>query len=113
MALTQAQLNRVRQLVNEKDTSRFSDQDIQDSADFVARMKDDAGRAPVHPDYVPTYDLFLLAAELWRVKAGLFAEDFDFRSEGAEFERSQKYTMALAQSKRYADLAAQRTSRTN
>lgn len=112
MALTVAQIARVRQLVNDVTSETFTDQDIQDTADAMAKTKDSSGNAPSHASYVDTYDLYLLAAELWRIKAGFFAEDFDFRSEGADFSRSQKYKMCIAQSKRYSDMASQRSANT-
>ena len=112
MALTAAQLTRVRQLASEPTTDTFSDQDIQDTADFMSRVPDSDGNPPSHADYTATYDLYLLAAELWRLKAGFVADEFDFSSEGAEFQRSQKYEMYLGQAKRYSDMSMYRSSLT-
>lgn len=112
MPLSAAQITRVRQLIADVASDDFTDTDIQDTADAMARTKDSAGNAPVDTGYTDTYDLYLLAAELWRVKAGLVADEFDFNAEGGEFQRSQKYTMAIAQSKRYADMAGQKSTNT-
>lgn len=112
MALSAAQLARTRRLIDDVDSSTFTDADINDTADAMARTKDLAGLAPSHVGYVDTYDIYLLAAELWRIKAGFVAEQFDFRAEGGDFARSQKYRMYIAQAKRYSDMSSQKSANT-
>lgn len=86
----------------------LSDSDLQFIADEYAKIKDASDNAPTASGYTDTYDLYVAAAEAWRMKAGQFAEDFDFEAEGGVFSRSQKYTNALQQSARYAAMAGQR-----
>lgn len=112
MALTAAQILRVRSMINDKAAATFTDQDILDNAEAMAKVKDEELRAPTHAEYVPTYDLYLLAAELWRLKAGFVSEEFDFRAEGGDFARSQKYRNCIDQAKRYSDMAGQRSANT-
>jgi len=112
MALSAAETTRIRSLVSESTDDVFSDVDIQTVSDAMAKVVDSSGYAPSHASYVDTYDIYLIAAELWRIKAGNFADEFDFAAEGGRFNRSQKYRMALDQSKRYSDMSKYRSSGT-
>jgi hypothetical protein len=99
MALTTAQLNTVARRAGEahKSDRMIEDDTIQFIADEVGLVKDSSDRAPIHTDYVTTYDLAAIAAGVWREKAGMLAEGYDFRAEGATFTRSQAYRHALGQ----------------
>jgi len=116
MALSAEQLARLAAMVGEahKDVEDrlLSDADLQSIADDVARVPDDNGNAPNDDNYIDTYDLYRAAAEGWRRKAGIFSEEFDFESEGAVFNRSQKYRQALQQAARYAGMAQAMTTNT-
>ena len=89
----------------------LTDDDLDDHAKH-SRIKDDTGEAPVaadgtdpNPDYTLTVDLYRAASLCWHQKAGVFAEEFEFEADGGKFMRNQKYDMAIAQAKRYADMA--------
>ena len=99
MPLSTAQLNAVARRVGEaqKPDRMIEDATIQFIADEVGLVKDSTGKAPIATGYVVTYDLAAIAAGVWREKAAMLAEGFDFRSEGATFTRSQAYRHALAQ----------------
>jgi hypothetical protein len=109
MALSANDLDRLKMMAGEahKTTRALDDDDLQFIADQYAKIKDADGNAPTASGYTDTYDLYVAAAEAWRMKAGQFAEDFDFEAEGGVFRRSQKYTNALQQSARYAAMAGQ------
>lgn len=113
MPLSASETVRIRQLVSESTDDVFSDSDIQTVSDAMAKVIDASGYAPSHASYTDTYDIYLLASELWRIKAGNFADEFDFAAEGGKFNRSQKYRMALDQAKRYSDMSRQRSSSTS
>ena len=51
------------------------------------------------------YDLNATAAELWRLKATKFAEQFDASVDGATYNLSQKYYQALSMAKEYRSKA--------
>ena len=84
--------------------------DLDDHA-LNARVKDVNGEAPLledntaNPDYTLTIDLYRAASLGWHQKAGVFAEQFEFEADGGLFKRNQAYDMAIAQAKRYADMA--------
>lgn len=109
MALSADELTRLQMMSGEshKTTRSLTDADLQFIADNYAKIKDSDGNTPTASGYTDTYDLYVAAAEAWRMKAGQFAEDFDFEAEGASFSRSQKYTNALKQASRYAAMAGQ------
>lgn len=109
MALSNTELDRLRLMAGEahKTDRDLSDDDLQFIADNTAKIRDAANNAPSSDSYTDTYDLYVAAAEAWRMKAGQYAEQFDFEAEGGVFTRSQKYTNALSQAKRYAAMAGQ------
>lgn len=109
MALSATELDRLKMMAGEahKTTPALDDDDLEFIADNYAKVRDSDGNAPTHDDYTDTYDLYVAAAEAWRMKAGQFAEEFDFEAEGGAFTRSQKYANALKQAQRYAAMAGQ------
>lgn len=109
MALSATDLDRLKMMAGEahKTTRALDDDDLQFIADNYAKIRDDDDNAPTDSGYTDTYDLYVAAAEAWRMKAGQFAEAFDFEAEGGVFSRSQKYVNALSQAKRYAAMAGQ------
>ena len=114
--ITTAQETQLRRMVGEAhkpdDQRMLSDADLDVLAGEVGKIKDSADEAPLlsdgsaNPDYTLTVDLYRIAAEGWRVKAGMVAEGYDFRAEGAEFNRSQVYKHYLDQAARYAAMAS-------
>lgn len=110
MALSTAEMTRLRVMVDEPTEDTYDDAYINALADVIAKAEDASGYAPTHASYTATYDLYILASELWRQKAGAVAAEFDFESEGAAFSRSQKYEHFIAQSVRYASLSRFRST---
>jgi hypothetical protein len=101
-----------------EDERMVSDATLELLAGEVGLMRDNLGEAPIsvdadtgaetaNTDYTSTVDLYRVAAEAWREKAGMVAEGFDFRAEGGSFNRSQIYRQYLNQASRYANLSAQ------
>lgn len=50
-------------------------------------IADDQGRVPLHPDYVPTWDLNGAIGEVWSIKAGRVAGDYSFSADGASYNK--------------------------
>lgn len=113
--LTAEELARLERMVGEahKDVGvrLLADADMDDAA-YLARTVDSAGEAPQDADgtanalYVNTVDLYKAASILWMQKASIFAEQFTFTADGGTFQRNQAYHAAVAQAKRYADMAS-------
>ncbi len=55
----------------------------------MSRTVDSAGLAPSDANWTPTYELNRGAAEGWRWKAAKAAGDYDFKTDGQDFSRSQ------------------------
>jgi hypothetical protein len=84
----------------------IEDNTIQFIADELGLVKDSAGLAPSAAAYVTTYDLNAIAAGVWREKASMLAEDFDFTAEGASFTRSQAVRHAERQASKWHAMAS-------
>lgn len=116
MALTQAQLFRLSRMSGEahKDVEdrMVDDVTLQDIADEMGLVKDSEDLAPADTGYVATYDLYRIAADVWRQKAGMVAEGYNIKVEGASFNRSEVYDHYLKQASRYAGMAASLTTNT-
>ena len=83
----------------------LDDSELADLADEVGLVIDDSGNAPVDTGYTATYDLYRIAAEACRLKAGMVAEGYNVKVEGASLNRSEVYEHYLAQATRYAGMA--------
>jgi hypothetical protein len=109
MALTGAQTYRLARMTGEghksTDERMLDDSELVDLANETALVIDDAGLAPAEAGYTATYDLYRAAAEGWRRKAGMVAEGYNIKVEGAAFNRSEAYDHYLAQASRYAGMA--------
>ena len=113
--LTAAELARLERLAGEAHKSApnrtLAEADLDDAA-YLSRVVDSNGITPqdetgtANAAYVNTVDLYRAASICWSQKAGIFAEEFAFSADGGAFQRNQKYHMAVAQAKRYADMAA-------
>lgn len=110
MALSVAQIIRLRKMIDEPTTNNYTDSDLVILGDEVARTIDSAGKAPTVVGYVDTYDLYILTSEIWRLKAGAVSGDFDFEAEGGSYSRSQVYDNYIAQAVRYAGLSRFRST---
>ena len=112
--LTDAEQERLLRLCGELKkpvAKRMLDDDDLDDHALNSRVKDVNGEAPLNADgtantdYTLTIDLYRAASLGWHQKAGVFAEQFEFEADGGVFKRNQAYDMAIAQAKRYADMA--------
>jgi len=83
----------------------LDDATLQDIADEVGLVPDAVDLTPADVGYAPTYDLYRTAAEGWREKAGMIAEGYNIKVEGAQFNRSEAYEHYLKQATRYAGMA--------
>ena len=107
--LAASELDRLKRMAGEAhkpDDDRLLDDDaLKAIAADVGLRCDPIGRTPGSAGYEPIYDLPRIAAEAWRIKAGIVAEAFDFIAEGGEFRRAQVYEHCLRMAAKYAGLA--------
>lgn len=107
--LTAAQLARVGSMSGEAHKATadrmITDARLDEIAGEVALIRDDEDLAPLDVGYTVTVDLYRCAAEAWREKAGMAADGYDFKAEGASFTRSQMYDHYLQMAARYASMA--------
>jgi hypothetical protein len=111
MAATDAQIARLRRLVNEPDDTTYEDADI---AGYIEAypLRDERGKDPytwdasatppeqtANESWIPTYDLNAAAADIWDEKAAILAGDFDFSADGGNYSRSQAYEQAMGRVK--------------
>lgn len=93
-------LMRLRRYIAEPNPVKYSDNELTKRIESAAIM-DKKGDKPDEPNWAPTYDLYLVASEIWLEKAGMVADEFDFSSDGGNFSRSQKSAAYLRQSSYY------------
>lgn len=93
-------LMRFRRYIAEPNSVKYSDNELTKRIESAAIM-DKKGDKPDEPNWTPTYDLYLVASEIWLEKAGMVADEFDFSSDGGNFSRSQKSAAYLKQSSYY------------
>ena len=93
-------LMRLRRYIAEPDSVKYSDNELTRRIKSSSVM-DDKGNKPDEPNWAATYDLYLVASEIWLEKAGMVADEFDFSSDGGNFSRSQKSAAYLRQSSYY------------
>lgn len=97
MALTAAELARLRRMVAEPtDANGYTDSVLTAAAERCP-LPDADGYDPDHADWVATYDLAGAAADVWTEKAAGLAGSFDFSADGGSFTRSQAYGQAQQQ----------------
>lgn len=106
MTLTEAELAAIARRAGEahKATRMVSDETIQLIADEVGLIVDSDDLGPLDTGYTTTYDLNAVASEVWREKASMTAEGFDFAVEGGSFTRSQHYSHCLEMARKYGAL---------
>lgn len=102
MAITASTIARVRLMTNEPTDSTYSDAAIEERI-LEHPLPDSAGVAPGGEGWVPTYDLNVLAAEIWNEKAAALASKFSFSADGASFNLNQAYDNAMKMAAYYAD----------
>ena len=61
----------------------------------------DCSASPSSSTWIPTYDLYLAASNIWAEKAALLSVQFSFSADGASFSIGQQYDHAIALSDRF------------
>lgn len=94
------QVARLRVLVAEPTSAVFSDTQL---AQFIgeAWYWDSASRDPSHDEWIATFDINAAASEVWQIKAGNYAADYDFSADGGRYDRSQRHAHAMQQARHY------------
>lgn len=103
MTATATMIARVRRLVNEPETTTYTDDDISAIIETYP-LDDERGEEPytwdnstepptkdANDNWIVTYDLNEAAADIWEEKAALVAQDYDFKADGGGYTRSQVY----------------------
>lgn len=123
MAASASMVAQLRGMINEPvETVEYTDTDL---AALIERypLIDQRGEAPytwltsgtaaptqvANDVWIQSYDLSLVAAEIWDRKAGALAANYDFRVEGRGFTRSQAYTHASARARYFRSRRSPRT----
>jgi len=102
---------KLRRMVNEPDSTTYTDSDIADYIEAYPLM-DERGEVPYtwdtstdppsqddNDDWIATFDLHAAAADIWEEKAAIVAVDFDFRADGGNYSRSQVYEAYMKQAR--------------
>jgi len=98
MTVTADLVLRVRQLINETEDTTFRDEEIVDAIAAHA-LTDLSGRSQwlnldetiANTLWVPTYDVYLAAADLLEVKLAQVSCQVDVSQEGSQYTLSQRY----------------------
>lgn len=69
-------------------------------------LPDVDGLTTLDPSWTPTWDVYAAAAELWGIKAGRVAGDFNFSADGANFSKGDVMAHCLAMEQKYAAFSA-------
>ena len=106
MTATATQIAEIRRLVNEPTDSVYTDNLIKAIIENYPKI-DELGTDPYYYVYVdgvqtkttttgwiPTYDIYAAASQIWYEKAATFAGSFDFNADGGDYTQSQEYTHA-------------------
>jgi len=112
MSATAAMIAELRRMTAEPTTATYDDDAL---TVYVERypLLDELGQTAYAWDYsttppsedaneewIPTYDLYAAAADIWLEKAALVHGNFDFAADGANFSRSQHYTHCMTMHRR-------------
>jgi hypothetical protein len=111
VSATDAQVLRLRRMVNEPEFDTYHDDDLKTYIEDYPLI-DDQGLDPWWIDvstdppsrtetvgWIPTYDLNAAAADIWEEKAAVVAQDFDFNADGGNYSRSQVYQQYMRQAR--------------
>jgi len=101
MTATYDDVKRLRRMIAEPTNVVYTDNELIDLIESRPSV-DSNGLYPDDSDWTPTYDLFLVASNIWLEKASSVSDEFDFHADGGTFQREQKHKMALKQSTYYA-----------
>lgn len=102
MAATSAQIERLRRMVAEPDQSGDYTNTTLRGYIEAAPMFDTDGNEPTDDDWVETYDLNAVAAQIWEEKAAVVAQDYTYSADGASYNRSDVYSQYMKHARRYA-----------
>jgi hypothetical protein len=122
MAASNADVARLRRLVNEPDATTYTDADLRG---YIERypLIDGVGHEPyvesstspvvleANEDWTATYDLNSAAADVWMEKAAALAGNYDFSAGGQSFQRSQAYQQYLYQVRYFRSRRSMKTVR--
>lgn len=100
MTATAQQIQSVRRMTNERTDANYANEDIQAAIEKYP-LVDANGFSPDQDNWTATYDLNAAAADIWEEKASARTERFDFSADGASYDRSQTYEMAMKQARYY------------
>ena len=94
MTITDAQLARLRRMINEPDAGGSYPDDL-----LKELAEEHTLTETGYPDDDATvYDLHAVAGEIWEEKAAALSEAFDFTENGVgDYKRSQRYAAAMRQ----------------
>ena len=96
MTVTANDIKRLRSMINEPTSVTYTDADLTTLIENAA-IPDNTGKFPSETDWIPTYNIYKVAADIWLEKAAKVADEFDFDADGGSFQRSQKQKMAMKQ----------------
>ena len=121
MSATAAQIARLRRMVAEPDDTTYDDTTLGSYIETYP-LVDERGEEPYtwdtstepptqddNDNWIDTYDLNAAAADIWEEKAASLAQDFDFSSDGARFDRSQAYEQMMRSARYYRSRRSPRT----
>ena len=106
MSATAEMVARLRRMVAEASDTTYSDSDLEAYIEDHPLI-DAAGEVPFladgtsNPGWMPTYDLYAAAADIWSEKAGALAANYDFSTQGQSFQRSQAFAAAIQAARYY------------
>ena len=113
MAASVDQIARLRRMVAEPLSTTYDDPALAGYIEAYALL-DERGEDPFtlssdtppvredNPDWMPTYDLYAAAADIWLEKASALTGAFAFSADGATYQRDQQYAHAMSQARYYA-----------
>lgn len=91
----------VRRAVAEPTAVAYTDSAIQAMIEKYPVI-DDGHRDPDHAEWVPTYDLNAVAADIWAEKASATSHQYDFNADGGSYSWSQQFEHCMSMSRYYA-----------
>lgn len=113
MTATSDQIEQLRRMTAEPTQDTYSDSDM---ATYLERypLLDEQGKRPytlssnsppereTNDAWIPTYDIYAAAGDIWEEKAAAVASLYDFKADGGDYARSQRYEqyMKMARSNR-------------
>lgn len=101
MTATLSDVRRLRRMIAESTSTVYTNTDLIEAIEGKPTV-DINGLYPTDSDWTPTYDIFLVASEIWLEKASAVSDEFDFHADGGTFQREQKHKMALEQASYFA-----------